>query len=49
MTGPAVIELSDGGRRARGYSHWWVAEAATPPGVYSTGSYTDRLRNEAGT
>jgi pyridoxamine 5'-phosphate oxidase family protein len=49
MTGPAVIELSDDPRRARAYSHWWVAEAATTPGVYSTGSYTDELRYEDGT
>jgi pyridoxamine 5'-phosphate oxidase family protein len=49
MTGPAVIELSDDRHRALAYSHWWVAEAATTPGVYSTGAYTDQLRHEDGT
>jgi pyridoxamine 5'-phosphate oxidase family protein len=46
MTGPAVIELSADRRRARAYSHWWVAEAETTPGVYSTGTYTDQLRKD---
>jgi hypothetical protein len=46
MTGPAVVELAHAGRRARAYSHWWVAEAAAEPGVYSTGSYRDDLRLE---
>jgi hypothetical protein len=48
MTGPAVVELADGGRHARAYSHWWVAQAAAEPGVYSTGCYRDDLRHEDG-
>jgi pyridoxamine 5'-phosphate oxidase family protein len=46
MTGPAVIEISADGRTAQAYSHWWVAEAAATPGVYTTGTYTDRFRRE---
>lgn len=46
MTGPAVIETSADGRSARAYSHWWVAEAATTPGVYTTGTYTDQFRKD---
>ena len=48
MTGPAVVELSDDRGRAHAYSHWWIAEAADHPAVYSSGTYTDSLRNEAG-
>jgi pyridoxamine 5'-phosphate oxidase family protein len=49
MTGPATIELSPDRSRALAYSHWWVAEAATTPGVYSTGTYTDQLRKDDST
>jgi pyridoxamine 5'-phosphate oxidase family protein len=48
MSGPAVIEIRGDGCRAEAHSHWWVAEARAQPGVYSTGSYTDRLRREDG-
>ncbi len=42
LMGPATVEVD--GDEARAFSYWWVAETKEAPGVYSTGTYADRLR-----
>jgi ketosteroid isomerase-like protein len=42
LIGPMIIEVD--GDEARAFSYWWVAETKEAPGVYSTGTYTDRLQ-----
>jgi len=42
LTGPMTVEVN--GDEAQALSYWWVAETREAPGVYSTGTYTDRLR-----
>jgi ketosteroid isomerase-like protein len=42
LIGPMIIEVD--GDEARAFSYWWVAETKEAPGIYSTGTYTDRLQ-----
>jgi ketosteroid isomerase-like protein len=46
FNGPAMIDLD--GDTATAFSYWWVAETKESPGVYSTGTYTDRLQKVNG-
>lgn len=46
MIGPMTIEIDED--EARAFSYWWVAETEEAPGVYSTGTYTDRLKKTDG-
>jgi hypothetical protein len=46
FSGPAMIDIQ--GDKATAFSYWWVAETKDAPGVYSTGTYNDRLERVNG-
>jgi hypothetical protein len=46
FNGPAMIDIH--GDKATALSYWWVAETKDAPGVYSTGTYSDRLEKVNG-